>query len=154
MAIKVLFVLMKDYPRAELCMVGPDKDGSLDKCIKLSKDLDIEDNIKFTGQLSKKEWIEISKYSIFLNTTNYDNMPISVMEIMALGPPIVSTDVGGVTHLLKHDIDGLLVDKNDINSMADSISNILNNKGYFEKLSINSRKKLKNIHGRIFLVNG
>ena len=141
MAIKVLFVLMKDYPRAELCMVGPDKDGSLDKCIKLSKDLDIEDNIKFTGQLSKKEWIEISKkYSIFLNTTNYDNMPISVMEIMALGLPIVSTDVGGVTHLLKHDIDGLLVDKNDINSMADSISNILNNKGLAEKLSINSRK--------------
>ena len=136
-------------------MVGPDKDGSLDKCIKLSKDLDIEDNIKFTGQLSKKEWIEISKkYSIFLNTTNYDNMPISVMEIMALGLPIVSTDVGGVTHLLKHDIDGLLVDKNDINSMADSISNILNNKGLAEKLSINSRKKLKNIHGRIFLVNG
>ena len=37
MAIKVLSVIIKKYPHAKLCMVGPDKDGSMKKCKNLSK---------------------------------------------------------------------------------------------------------------------
>ena len=42
MAIKVLSVITKKYPHAKLCMVGPDKDGSMIKCKNLSKKLKIE----------------------------------------------------------------------------------------------------------------
>ena len=53
--------------------------------------------ITITGILRKAEWIELSKdYDVFINTTNVDNMPVSVIEAMALGMPIVSTNVGGI----------------------------------------------------------
>ncbi len=114
MAIYVLADLIKLFPNAEMCMVGPDKDGSMKRCKKLSHALNIRSHIKFKGLLKKEDWIKLSSnYDIFINTTNYDNMPTSVIEIMALGLPIVSTNVGGLKYLHEDGVDALLVDKND-----------------------------------------
>ena len=78
-------------------MVGPDKDGSLEKTKQYAKEKGVLHRVRFTGGLSKTEWIELSKdYNIFINTTNVDNTPVSVMEAMALGFPVISTNVGGV----------------------------------------------------------
>ena len=53
----------------------------------------IRKNVIFQGRLTKHEWVELSyNYDIFINTTNYDNQPISVIESMALGLPIISTN--------------------------------------------------------------
>ncbi|NPA35293.1 MAG: glycosyltransferase family 4 protein, partial [Chlorobi bacterium] len=81
MAIEVLRLLKKDYPSASLCMVGPDKDGTLLKCQELVKEYQLQNSVTFTGVLSKKEWHKLSeKYDIFINTTNVDNTPVSVIE--------------------------------------------------------------------------
>ena len=112
MAIKVLSVITKKYPHAKLCMVGPDKDGSMIKCKNLSKKLKIENNVKFTGILDQDEWIKLSEeYDVFINTTNADNMPVSIIECLALGLPIVSTNVGGLAYLLENNKNALLVKK-------------------------------------------
>ena len=50
MAIEVLGELKKKYPSAELCMVGPDKDGSLQNCKDLAKELKLENSVRFTGK--------------------------------------------------------------------------------------------------------
>ena len=71
------------------------------KCKALVKESGMQENVLFKGKMSKKEWIEISKnYHIFLNTTNVDNLPVSVIEAMALGMIIVSTNAGGVPFLI------------------------------------------------------
>ncbi|MDF1516821.1 MAG: glycosyltransferase family 4 protein, partial [Lutibacter sp.] len=93
MAIKVLSVLKKNYENASLCMVGPDKDGSLNLTKSLAKQLGLANSVTFTGVLPKEQWHQLSEnYDIFINTTNIDNMPVSVLETMALGLPVVSTD--------------------------------------------------------------
>ena len=123
-------------------MVGPDKDGSVSSCLNYAKALKVDKNIHFTGKLEKQEWISFSKkFDIFINTTNYDNMPVSVIEAMALGFPIVSTNAGGLKYLLNDSVDSFLVDKNDVYEMVKKIDLLINNKVTAKKLSLNARKR-------------
>jgi glycosyltransferase involved in cell wall biosynthesis len=122
MAADVLALHLKTYPEAELCMVGPDKDGSMQEFKRYAEKLGVADKIKITGLLPKKEWIRLSEnYDIFINTTNYDNTPVSVIEAMALGMCVVSTDPGGIPYLLEDGKDALLVKPGDSSAMAEKI---------------------------------
>lgn len=144
LAVKVLHELKKEYPSAKLCMVGPDKDGSLQKCKDLAHKYGIKDSIAFTGKLSKTEWHELSiDYDIFINPTNFDNTPVSVMEAMALGLPIVSTNVGGIPFLLKDNTDALLVNKDSVGEMTEAIISLLKTPSKSLTLLINARKKVE-----------
>lgn len=120
LAIKLFKALQEEGFKATLCMVGPEGDRSLQEAKDLAKALGVE--VTFTGKLSKKSWIQRSEnYNIFINTTNFDNMPVSVMEAMALGLPIVSTNVGGMPFLINNGNDGILVNPNDVDGFLKSI---------------------------------
>lgn len=138
MAIDVLELLQKKYPKASLTMVGPDKDGSLQTSKRYAQLKKVD--VSFTGQLSKDEWWKLSQnHSIFINTTNFDNTPVSVMESMALGLPIVSTNVGGIPYLLEDGRNALLVEPNDAVTMVLKIENLLQDERLSEQLSLNGR---------------
>jgi glycosyltransferase involved in cell wall biosynthesis len=125
MAIDVLYMLQKKYSDATLTMVGPDKDGSLEEVKKYAKQKNVV--VDFTGKLSKNEWTDLAKnHDIFINTTHFDNTPVSVLEAMALGLPVVSTNVGGLPFLISQHKNGYLV--NDANSieMMEQIEKIIN----------------------------
>ena len=148
MALKVLFEIKKEYPNAKLCMIGPDKDGILPRLKKIAKEKKLD--VEFTGKLSKAKWIKLSEeYDVFLNTTHFDNTPISVIEAMALGLPVVSTNVGGIPYLLKNRETALLVDDNDVNGMVASIKELLNDKDLNEKLVSNALDLVKNFDWNI-----
>lgn len=138
MAVKVLFELQRKYPNATLTMVGPDKDGSL-QTTKAFADY-INCKVCFTGQLSKEDWWQLaSEHDIFINTTHFDNTPISVMEAMALGLPVVSTNVGGIPYLLTDKENALLVPDNDDTAMTKAILDLLEDKVKANQLAKNAR---------------
>jgi len=140
LALKVVKQLSATYPAITLTMVGPKKDDSLEKCHKLAAELGITDRVTFTGKLSKEQWRTLSeKHDIFINTTNFDNLPISVLEAMALGMPIVSTNVGGVPYLITSGQNGLLVEPDNVDKMAEAITSILGDSDLCSKLSSNAR---------------
>ncbi|MDZ7648841.1 MAG: glycosyltransferase family 4 protein [Cytophagales bacterium] len=122
LAIDILREVKLAFPSASLCMIGPDKDGSLALTKNRVIELGLEDAVTFTGILSKEEWpIRSVDYDIFINTTNFDNMPISVIEAMALGLAIVSTNVGGLPYLIEDEKDGLLVNAGSSKDFSESI---------------------------------
>ena len=124
MGLMVLEALLKQYPEAELCMVGPDKDGSLARCKDYARERQLP--VRFTGKLEKTQWVELSRgYDVFINTTHFDNTPVSVIEAMALGMAVVSTDVGGMPYLLESGKEGLLVPDGDVEAMCSAIVEIL-----------------------------
>lgn len=140
LAIKILKGLKDENIKAELCMVGPDNDGSLIEAKKYAKNLNIE--VTFKGKLKKQEWITLSKnYNIFINTTNFDNMPVSIIEAMALGLPVVSTNVGGMPFLIKNKYEGVLVKSNSAKAFVNAIKLLVSNTENTKKISINARKK-------------
>ena len=144
MAIRVLAGLHKNHPDARLCMVGPDKDGSLTRLQNLSKELGVEDYIVFTGKLSKSDWIKKSeKYDFFVNTSNFDNHPISVTEAMALGMIIISTNVGGLPFLIEDGKEGFLVNENNVKHMIKCIEHVISDPIISEQLSKNANEKSK-----------
>lgn len=140
MAIEVFYNVKKKYAEATLCMVGPEKDGSLLKAKQKAKDLNVE--VLFTGKLPKSDWIDLSnEYDFFINTTHFDNMPVSIVEAMALGLTIVSTNVGGIPYLVENQKEGLLIPDNDVEKMVEAIEALLENPVLFCKLASNSRHK-------------
>lgn len=143
MAIKVLEQLKINYPAAELCMVGPEKDGSLKKCKDYAERNDLK--VVFTGKLKKKEWAKVSEdYDVFLNSTNIDNTPISVIEAMALGLAIVSTNVGGMKDLIDHNKDGILVPWKDEAAMVLAVSSLIEDQEGTAKMALFAREKVEN----------
>lgn len=131
-------------PNLELCMVGSDTDGTRTIVEEYIKELKLEEMVTLTGRLLKKDWIKLSsQFDIFINTTTIDNMPVSVIEAMALGLPVVSTNVGGIPYLFEHEKDGILVPSNNAEAMADAILSLLDNPDQSVNISSQARKKVE-----------
>ena len=138
MAVSVLFELQKKYPNATLTMVGPDKDGSLITTKSFATSLGV--SVNFTGKLAKEDWWQLAaSHDIFINTTHFDNTPVSVMEAMALGLPVVSTNVGGIPYLLTHNENALLVADNAIPAMVEALEVLLEQSIESNRLIHNAR---------------
>jgi glycosyltransferase involved in cell wall biosynthesis len=142
LAIKTFRKIRDKYPDAELCMIGPDKDGSQPQTINLAKKLGVFEGLRITGRLSLTEWTDIAKeYDIFINTTNFDNHPVSVIEAMALGFPIVTTQVGGLPFLLTDREEAILVPPDNEEAFANAILELIDNPDLAHHLSVNARRK-------------
>ena len=142
MSIDVLKQLVAQNTNACLCMVGPDKAGTMEVCRQYVSELGLDNNVVFTGKLSKQEWHGLSEnYDIFINTTNVDNTPVSLIEALALGLPVVSTNVGGIPYLVDEGTEALLVPVRDVGEMSKAIISLVQNPSLAEQLSIDGRKK-------------
>lgn len=140
---RVVALLTRSIPDVNLTMIGPCQgDGSLQATREIANSLNVAGLIALPGKVSKAEvpgWLD--KADIFINTTNVDNTPVSILEAMACGLCIVSTNVGGIPHLLEHEQDALLVPPDDPEAMASAVQRILTDNVLAERLSTNARKK-------------
>jgi glycosyltransferase involved in cell wall biosynthesis len=143
LAIRVVALLLEDLPDVRLLMIGPDKgDGSYQATKELATKLEVADRVMFPGSVPKESvahWLQHG--DIFVNTTRVDNTPISVLEAMACGLCIISTNVGGIPYMLQDEYDALLVPSNDDAAMAKAVQRILVEAGLAERLSHNARRK-------------
>ena len=141
LAPRMIAKLVADFPAIRLTMVGPDKgDGSLQATQDLAAELGVLDRIEFTGGVPKAD---VPKYldqaDIFVSTTNIDNTPVSVMEAMACGLCVVSTNVGGMPYLVDDRVNAILVPPNDAVAISDAVAELLQHPQLAESLSMNAR---------------
>lgn len=148
LAVKMISELKRTWLDISLVMVGLDKgDGSLQKTQELIIKHNLERNVTLMGPVSKQDVPQTLQIGdIFINTTNVDNTPISVIEAMASGLCIVSTNVGGLPYLLEDGKDALLVEPNDPKEMAKAVEKIIKSSNMASKLSSNAREKAKTFH--------
>jgi len=154
LAPKAIAKLVKDFHDLQLIMIGPDKgrDSALQDVRDIAKELRVFDHIQFPGGIAKSDvplWL--NKGDIFINTTNVDNTPVSIIEAMACGLPIVSTNVGGIPYLLKDEQDALLVPPDDAEAMANAIRRILTEPELAKYLSDNGRQKAEQFDWSVVL---
>lgn len=143
LAVQVVAQLAQDFPEVQLVMMGPDKrDGSFEKMKSMASQLGVANRLTCTGPVTKDKIPQLlNEGDILLNTPRVDNTPVSVVEAMACGLCIVSTNVGGIPYLLEDESDALLVPTDDAAAMAKAVRRFLTEDGLAERLSRNARRK-------------
>jgi glycosyltransferase involved in cell wall biosynthesis len=153
LAVEVLSGLRRQFPAAHLAMIGPDKgDGSLQQAQALAQAYGLQNAILFAGPVPNSEvptWLD--QGDIFINTTNIDNTPVSVIEALACGLPVVSTNVGGLPDLLHDGADSLLVNAGNTAVMTEAVLRILQEDGLAEKLSSQARRSAEQFDWKTIL---
>ncbi len=137
----VVAALAADCPAVRLTMIGPDKDGSLAAVRATAAALGVTDRLALPGAVAKAAvptWLD--QGDIFLNTTNVDNTPVSVLEALACGLPVVSTAVGGIPDLLTDGVDALLVPANDAPALAAAVRRLWTEAGLATRLAHAGRR--------------
>ncbi len=153
MAVRVLDLLKNDYPGLTLQMIGPHKgDGSLHRVRRMSAERQLTEKLHIIPGVDHDQIPALlDQADIFINTSNYDTSPRSLIEAMACGLCVVSTDVGGVPWLVDDGENGLLVPPNDSKGMANAIRSILEEPDLAAQLSRNARQKAEQLDWQTIL---
>ncbi|MBP6964204.1 MAG: glycosyltransferase [Armatimonadetes bacterium] len=119
--IEAVSIASKDVPGIRLLIVG---DGplraELDKC---ASDLGVRDGVIFTGARSDVPGL-LAAMDVFALSSIREGLPISLLEAMAAGKPIVATRVGGIPDVIADREDGLLVEPDAPQAFADAICDL------------------------------
>lgn len=145
MAVDLLKSILHKYPDAQLCMVGPDKDGTMETTRQYAGEQGVLTQLKITGRLSKPDWLALSKeYDVFVNTTNFDNTPVSVIEAMALGLPVVTTNAGGIPYLFENGKEGIQTPVGDVEAMSNAVIKVIESPSQSFMMTTKARELVDN----------
>jgi glycosyltransferase involved in cell wall biosynthesis len=105
--------------RCKCLIIG---DGSLrDSLAKQALMLNLAGDVVFAGfQDVVRPYLQAA--DVFVLTSQYEGLPIAILEAMACGVPCVVTDVGGNAEAVAHNVNGLLVSSGAVEEVADRIS--------------------------------
>ena len=136
LAVEVLARVAQRHPDVRLVMIGPDKDGSQRAVEQRAVELGVRGRLDLAGGIAKRDIPpRLADADIFLNTTNVDNTPLSVLEAMASGLCVVSTNVGGIPYLLQDRETALLVPPGDADAMAAAVLALVDDPSLAARLS-------------------
>ena len=134
-----------EYPNTKLIIYGEGE--SREKLEALVEEKGLADRISMPGSVTDIA-DRICKARIFTLTSNTEGMPNSIMEAMALGIPVVSTDCpcGGPATLIEDGVNGLLVPVGDAFALSDAFRKILSDAEFAEKLGENAYNITKELN--------
>lgn len=137
--IKTLIDAMKCVSKSKLKIIGTG--DKLEEELKLYvRELKL-DNIEFLGFKSGDELLEIVRNSKFMVIPSewYENAPMSVLEAMALGKPIIGANIGGIPEMITKN-NGFIFKSGDSIDLANKINKMLNDDERIIEMGKNSRK--------------
>jgi glycosyltransferase involved in cell wall biosynthesis len=140
MFIKAADLIFKKKPNTRFFVVGPVDDKKYYKeCLNLIKKLGLNENFIFTGSRGEDIIYWYNLFDIFILSSISEGFPLSTIEAMATGTPVVVTDVGGAGEPVKDC--GFVVPSGDVKQFAEKVLKILEDEKLAKKLSENARKK-------------
>ena len=104
-----------------------------------ARTLGIEDHVTFLGYSDDLQSI-YSAMDVFVLPSKYEGFPISLLEVMAMGTPIVATDVVGITDVISDGFNGLLVPFDDPQELSSAIERAISTEPLRRVLSENARE--------------
>jgi glycosyltransferase involved in cell wall biosynthesis len=114
--LRAFALIQKQVPNAELIVAG---DGSQRTTLeRLALDLELR-HTKFLGRVEHEGIVEqYQEADIYLNGSEIDNQPLSILEAFACGLPVVTTDAGGIPDMVIDGETGFVVNRGDHEAIA------------------------------------
>lgn len=94
------------------------------------------ENVFFLGNIPNAG-VYNSIADLFMLPSNYEGLPMVILEAMSFGKPVVASDVGGISEIVQNDWNGYAL-RNDIALFAEKIKYVLENEEVYTKFSQNS----------------
>lgn len=129
--------IQRALPEASLIVAG---DGSSRAGLEgLAGSLGLQ-GVEFVGRMAPEQMGSLyDRADIYLNSSNIDNMPLSIIEAFAAGLPVVTTNAGGIPFVVRDGQNGLLVDCDDDRAMADAALRLLGEPSLAARLASTAR---------------
>jgi len=101
----------------------------------------LEKNVLLVGEKENASEL-LSAFDIYVCSSVKEGFPYSILEAMSAELPIVSTRVGGIPEMIENKKNGLLVESQNADDLAEKIKILINNKTDQEKYSANAKTKV------------
>jgi glycosyltransferase involved in cell wall biosynthesis len=133
-------LLVRRMPNVHVVSIGGEKnDGDLARVRSLAADAGVTDRLHFLGR--REDALEfVAACDVFANPSDFEGLPVAVLEAMALQRPVVATAVGGVPAIVQDDVTGVLVPAKDPAALADGIADLLGDRDRAASLAAAGRK--------------
>jgi glycosyltransferase involved in cell wall biosynthesis len=133
---KVVKKLRNKYPNIILILT---KEGRYSNELKeFAKREGVYENIIFTGNVDEP-YIPLTVCDIYTHISFGDGLPLSLLEAMSVGKPIIATPVGGIPEAIENEKNGILV-KPDVDKITGKIEYLIENRELAKKLGENAEK--------------
>jgi len=110
---------------------------------KLADEFKVSGQVYFLGKIKQAEMINYFKAAdLFILNTNYEGLSHAILEVMAAGTPVLTTNAGGNPEIIDNNKDGVLVEFNNERELSEAAVKILNNKEFSDGLAANAKIKL------------
>jgi glycosyltransferase involved in cell wall biosynthesis len=135
--LRAFALIQKRFADASLIVAGDGAERA--ELEQLARDLKLR-NLRFTGLVAPEKMPELCESAdIYLNASNVDNMPLSILEAFAAGLIVVTTNAGGIPYVVTHEKTGLLVEMNDFEAMAAAAIRLLDDEALAAGLARSAR---------------
>lgn len=140
--VDVFAELHEENPDTTLVIIG---DGPLqEELVEKIHTLELTDSIRLQGRVGKQTLAAAIKGSdLFVLNTSYEGLSHQLLEVMDLGVPIVTTNVGGNPELITDGVSGLLVPPLDNQELKSAIKRLLENESLRVRLTQSARVRIQ-----------
>ncbi len=139
---EMLLLLRQDFPDIRMLMTG---DGSYKtELFREFEEKGVSGMVDYLGVVETEKIPDlISRSRIFLYPSRREPFGLSIIEAMACGIPVVTTDVYGPREIVTHNHDGLTVPPGDVGRLVEAVTNLLSDEGLQLKLGCNARRTVE-----------
>jgi len=121
--LQAVALIVREIPQTILRVAG---DGEIPAARERANALGISRNVEFLGWVKdEKKTTALADSTVFVLPSFVEALPMAILEAMAAGLPVVATDVGGVSEIIRGDTDGILVKPGDVPALAQAIKRVL-----------------------------
>lgn len=131
----------KAFPQLKLIIGG---DGDIDEAKRHAATLGMEDDVSFIG------WVDgdlkadlLSRCSLYVLPSYNEGLPVSVLEAMSYGKPVITTTVGGIPELIDNGINGVMISPGDQQALTREIVRLASDKELRMRLGQQARYRVQ-----------
>jgi glycosyltransferase involved in cell wall biosynthesis len=139
--LEAIALLRPHFPALRLLAGG---DGELERVAARAKALGIAEAVEILGWVTGEQKDKLlSAATVYVLPSRNEGLPMSVLEAMSWGLPVITTPVGGIPEAVTHGVEGFLVQPGDALELAEAISKLLVDPELRERMGIAARARIE-----------